>query len=461
MIKYPASLLLLLLFAGSALRADDWPNWLGPQHDGVWREEGVLTKFPADGLKINWRTPVNGGYSGPAVAKGRVYVTDYAPKPQTHRPQNPFQRITQPGIERVICLDESTGKIIWTHERDVAYSMSYSAGPRSTPAVDGDRVYIFGGEGDLLCLDAAGGKVIWHKQLSEKDSPTPTWGFATQFLIDGDHLICITGGHDPEHGRGVVTAYNKLTGDVVWSALSAKEPGYSAPVIHSAGGVRQLIVWTPMAVNSLDPATGKVYWSQACGPVRQGMSVITPRFEHDAQLGDVLYVSSQYDGSLLLQLDAREPKASVLWKRAGKSDRNTDALHIVFSTPSIRDGHIYGVDCYGQLRCLDLKTGDRIWETAAATTYDAGPQKWAGAFLIHLGDAGPRYLIANEHGDLILANLDPAGYHEISRTHLLEPTNTDPGRPVVWCHPGCADRQIFWRNDKELICASMAAADKP
>jgi outer membrane protein assembly factor BamB len=447
----------LATFLTPALLAVDWPQWLGPNRDGVWRETGLLAQFPKDGLKVRWRTPVSGGFSAPAISGGRVFLTDFTPKPDSHRPINPFQLITLPGVERVICLDQATGKILWTHSDDIDYSMSYSAGPRGAPAVDGDRVYTFGGEGNLLCLDCKSGKVIWARPHSQSDSPTPRWGFAMNPLIDGDRLICIIGGNDPKHGHGVVTAFNKLTGAVIWSALSAKEPGYSTPVIYSSGGVRQLIIWDPDAVNSLNPQTGEVYWSHPFGPARMGLCVMTPKFIHDPQAGDVLYVATQYEGSLALKLGEKEPKATVLWQRKGRSDRNTDALHILLSPPVLREGHIYGIDCYGQLRCLDLKTGDRLWETSAATTYDAGPQKWSSAFLIHLGDTGPRYLIANEHGDLILADLDPAGYREISRTHLIDPTNTDPGRPVVWSHPALADRCIFWRNDKEIVCASMAA----
>jgi outer membrane protein assembly factor BamB len=453
------AILVASLHVVPAARADDWPQWLGPRRDGVWREEGLLSRFPREGLKIRWRAAVAGGYSGPAVANGKVYVADFTPGAEVTRPGNPYKRITQRGSERVSCFDEATGKVVWAHSYEVAYSMSYSAGPRSTPTVDGDRVYFLGGEGDLSCLDAGTGEAIWSKHLSDKASPTPTWGFASQLLIDDDRLICISGGSDPGNGRGVVTAFNKMTGAVVWSALSSKEPGYSSPVLCTSGGVRQLIVWDPDSVNSLNPQTGSAYWSQPFGPAKMGLCVVTPRFYHDAHLGDVLFVATQYEGSLVLKLDEHGPAASVLWKRVGKSDRKTDALHILLATPSIRDGHIYGVDAYGELRCLDLKTGDRLWETFDATTYDAGQQKWAAAFLIRLGDTGSRYLIANEHGDLILADLDPAGYHEISRTHLLNPTNSDPGRPVLWCHPACANRSIFWRNDKELICASMAATD--
>lgn len=457
-----AALFLASLISASTaanVRADDWPQWLGPHRDDVWRESGLLSRFPKEGLKIRWRAPVSGGYSGPAVANGRVYVTDYVPKPDVHRPINPFKRITQPGSERVLCLEEATGKVLWTYAYDVAYSMSYSAGPRATPCINDNRVYVLGGEGDLTCLDATTGALVWTRRSADAGSVTPTWGFASHPLVDGDRLICLTGGADPDHGRGVVTAFDKRTGAVLWSALGAKEPGYAPPVICESGGVRQLIVWDPNAVNSLDPQTGKVLWSAPFGPVRLGLCIMTPRFDRDPQLGDLLYVATQYEGSLVLKLDAKEPKATVLWRRVGKSDRKTDALHILYSTPAIRDGYIYGVDAYGQLRCLNLINGDRLWETFDATTYDAGPQKWAGAFLIHLGDAGSRYLVVNEHGDLILADLDPSGYHEISKTHLLNPTNQDPGRPVLWCHPACADRCIFWRNDVELICASMSAAD--
>ncbi len=383
-------------------------------------------------------------------------MIDFVRSVDAKRPKSPFERVTQAGTERVQCFEQGTGKVLWTHSDERGYSMSYAAGPRATPAVDGERVYTLGGEGDLLCMDAAKGTVIWSKRFSDEKSPTPMWGYASHPLVDGERLICLTGGSDPEHGKGLVTAFNKANGEVIWSVLAGKEPGYSAPMIYESGGVRQLIVWEPGAVHSLNPETGKAYWSEAFGPARMGLSVVTPRFAHDKEVGDVLFVSTQYEGALALKLE-EGPKASVLWKRAGKSDRKTDALHTLMSTAFIRDGHIYGVDAYGELRCLDLKTGDRLWETNDATTYEAGPQKWAAAFLIPLGETGTRYLIANEHGDLILADLDAKGYREVSRAHMLDPTNMDAGRPVLWCHPALAGRCVFWRNDKEVVCASMAA----
>jgi len=449
----------MLMLAAFALlppsaRGDDWPQWLGPRRDGVWREAGLIEAFPKDGPAIRWRATIGSGYGGPAVAGGRVYVMDRVLKPDTARPKDPYQKVTVPGSERVLCLNEADGKAIWTHEYDCPYGLSYGAGPRTTPAVDGKCVYALGAEGDLLCLDVDSGKPLWSRKLASENKPTPMWGFAASPLVDGDKVICTTG--DPD---GVISAFDKKTGKVLWSALSAKEPGYSSPVIYQAAGKRQLIQWVPESVNSLDPVTGNVYWSVKHGPAKYGMSIITPRFCHDPQLGDLLFVATQYEGSLMLKLgqdEKGEPTASVLWKRAGKSERKTDAIHTVFAAPLLRDGHVYGCDVLGQLRCLDIKTGDRLWETTAATTYDAGPQKWSSAFIVPLGDTGSRCLLPNEHGDSILADLTPSGYKQISRAHLIEPANLDPGRPVVWSEPAFADHCIYWRNDKELVCASLA-----
>src|SRR5215218_9334847 len=117
------------------VHADDWPQWLGPQRDGEWRETGILEKFPADGLKVRWRVPIGGGYTGPAVANGRVYVMDRQSAPGTSQPPNAFARGELAGTERVLCLDEATGKVVWQHAYDCTYTVSYASGPRATPVI--------------------------------------------------------------------------------------------------------------------------------------------------------------------------------------------------------------------------------------------------------------------------------------------------------------------------------------
>ena len=424
--------------------ADDWPQWLGPQRDGVWRETGIVEKFPAKGLPIRWRTPIGSGYTGPAVAGGRVYVMDRRTPAATEKPANAFKRGQIPGTERVLCLNEADGAILWKHEYDCPYTVSYAAGPRATPIVADGKVFTLGAEGDLICLDAKEGRVLWSRDF-KKDfgAKTPVWGFAGHPLLDGKKLICLVGGEN-----SVAVAFDKDTGKELWRALDAREPGYCPPTLITAGGTRQLILWHPESVNSLDPETGEVHWSQPWA-IRSGLSVATPR-----QAGDLLLLSSFYNSSHCFRLDAKKPDAVLEWEGTRNSEKNTTTLHSLISTPFIENGHIFGVCSYGQLRCLKLDTGERLWETLGATTRDGKETRWANAFLIKQGD---RFFLANELGELIIARLTPKGYEEIGRTKLIDPDNTDPHRNVVWSHPAFANRCIYARNDHEIVCASLAA----
>ncbi|PYK58270.1 MAG: pyrrolo-quinoline quinone, partial [Verrucomicrobia bacterium] len=227
--------LALAALATFYLRADDWPQWLGPQRDDVWRETGILEKFPAEGPKVRWRTPIGAGYTGPAVANGRVYVMDRQLTPGVSNPSNPFARGEIPGSERVVCLDEADGKIRWKHEYDCPYAVSYPAGPRATPTVNDGKVYTLGTEGNLICLDTEKGKLIWsHELTKDYKTKTPMWGFAGHPLIDGKKLICLVGGEG-----SVAVAFDKDSGKEFWRALSAKEPGYCPPMIYEFAGKRQ------------------------------------------------------------------------------------------------------------------------------------------------------------------------------------------------------------------------------
>ena len=435
--------LIFLFFAGPLLKADDWPQWLGPQRDGVWRETGLMEKFPDNGPPVRWRTPIGGGYAGPAVAGGRVYIFDRQLAAGSSHPKNPFDRAVVPGMERLLCLDEKTGKILWQTEYDCPYSVSYAAGPRTTPLVAAGKVYVLGAEGNLTCADAAAGKILWSRDF-KKDfgAVTPMWGFSAHPLLDGNKLICLVGG-----SNSVAVAFDKNSGAELWRALSAKEPGYAPPILITAGGKRQLIIWHAEAVNALDPETGKVYWSEPW-VIRSGMSIATPR-----QSGDQLFLTAFYNGAALFQLDRDKPAATVVWQSKKVSEKDTTELHSTMSTPWFEGDYVYGVCSYGQLRCLKAATGERVWETLKATTPDEKEVRWGNAFLVKNGE---RFFLFNEKGDLIIAKLSPQGYEEISRAHLLEPTNHDPSRDVVWTHPAFANRSVYARNDKEIICVSLA-----
>jgi outer membrane protein assembly factor BamB len=424
------------------LVADDWPQWLGPNHDSVWRETGIIEKFPSDGPPIRWRANIGAGYAGPSVAQGRVYVADRQLAPGVSNPSDPFQRGRIQGVERVLCLNEADGKIIWKYQYDCPYSVSYPAGPRVAPQVSSDKVYTLGAEGNLYCLSSKDGAVIWSRDF-KKDlgAQTPVWGFSGHPLIDGQKLICLAAGEG-----STVIAYDKDTGKELWRALTAKEPGYSSPIIIEAGGKRQLILWHPEAANSLDPETGKLFWTEPF-KARAGMTIATPR-----KSGEQLLFTSFYNGSLMMRLDSNKPEATTIWRTEKMSEKDTTHLNAVMTTPFLEDGHIYGVCSYGQLRCLKADSGQRLWETLQPTT-SGQPVRWANAFIVKNGD---RFFLFNEKGDLIIAKFSPEGYKEVSRTHLLEPTNTAAGRDVLWSHPAFANRHMYARNDKEIICVDLA-----
>ncbi|HTN76598.1 MAG TPA: PQQ-binding-like beta-propeller repeat protein, partial [Pirellulaceae bacterium] len=244
-------------------------------------------------------------------------------------------------------------------------------------------------------------------------------------------------------GEGsVAVAFDKDTGKELWKALSAPDAGYCPPTMIEAGGTRQLLIWHPKSLNSLDPATGKVYWSLPLEPA-YGMSITAPR-----QAGDFLYASGIGGVATLFKLDRTKPAAEVVWEGERKS-----ALYCANSTPLVDNGVLFGTDCdTGALRGVELATGKRLWETFAATT-GTRRASHGTAFLVKNGD---RFLLFSETGDLIIAKLTAAGYEEISRAAVVEPTSEAFGRPVVWSHPAFANKCCFARNDKEIVCVSLA-----
>jgi outer membrane protein assembly factor BamB len=416
----------VLLACVSPVSADDWPQWRGPTRDGVWRENGLVDRFEAPELAPRWRVPISGGYAGPVVAAGRVFVTD---------------RVRERQVERVICLEAATGEQRWVREYACAYKgVDYDAGPRCTPTVDGSHVYTLGAMGHLLCLQVADGRVVWQKDfVRDYAAKLPTWGVAAHPLVDGDRLIACVGGAD---GAAVV-AFNKHTGDEVWRSLSVKDTGYAPPMICSAGGTRQLIIWHPEAVCSLDPGTGKVLWQEPFH-TDMGVSIITPVFDPPR-----LFVSQSWGGPLVLELGDAGPAARVAWRLPPGSNVEETMVNCLMSTPILRDGHIYAVALYGALRCLKQSNGERVWETYQAT----GKGRWWNAFLTPNGE---RVFIANEQGELIMARLTPKGYEELGRARLIEPSQNVGRRNLVWSHPAYANRCVYARNDREIRCVSLA-----
>jgi outer membrane protein assembly factor BamB len=414
----------------SPVLGDDWPQWRGLNRDGVWHETGVVEKFTQPQLNLLWRTPISNGYSGPTVANGRVYVTD--------RPEAPG------GKERVLCLDARTGRILWSNEYDCSYTgLGYPDGPRASVAIDDGRAYSLGSMGHLRCYDAATGKLLWNKDPG-KDYTIPkiTWGISSSPLVEKDLLIVQLGAR-PD---ACIVALDKRTGEEKWRALDDRA-SYSSPIIIERAGRRLLLCWTGDHMTALDPATGAVFWKYPTPQAKMVINVPTP-----ALADDRVFLTSFYDGAYLLEMKHNPPSVAKVWRREGSSERETDALHAMIATPVLQDKHIYGVDSYGEFRCLDAATGDRVWEDR--TLVPGG--RWANIHMVRNAD---RIWMFNERGELLITRLSPTGVEVISRAQLIDPTKGQLGMRggVCWSHPAYAGKCIFARNDNEIVCASLAA----
>lgn len=417
-----------LLAMAPGLTAEDWPEWRGAGRTGVWDEAGILETFPAEGLDFRWRKPIRAGYAGPAVAAGRVFVTDYAD-----------------GVERLLALDELSGETLWAVEWPADYTgLDYGSGPRATPTVDGDLVFALGAAGELRCVRAEDGETVWRADFQrDLGAELPPWGFAAAPVVDGDRLFAVAAARP----GGKVVAFDKRTGRELWRALSSEEsgPGYSQPRIIAVAGKKQLLVWHAGAVAGLDPDNGELLWEQPF-KIRMETPIATPAWAEP-----YLFVSAFFGGSRLLRLTA--DGAEQVWAREELNVARTEGLHVLMSAPILDGDYLYGLSSNGELRCLRLADGERVWESQAVTVEHA---RNASAFFVRHGD---RFFINNDRGELIIARLSPQGYEEIDRTKLIEPTSKPGARrefeAVHWSHPAYANRSIFVRNDREIVRASL------
>ncbi len=416
--------------------ADEWPQWRGPQRDGVWHEAGIIDKFKSERLEAVWRQPISAGYSGPTVADGRVYITDRIAEPEQ--------------IERIHCFDWQTGEKAWSHQYPCDYSIGYTAGPRASVTVADGRAYALGAMGHFHCLDAKSGKVLWSHDLNDEykiqaTRRMPIWGIASSPLIYQDLVVVHIGAEE----NASIVAFDRTSGKEQWRTLNDRAQ-YSAPILVQQAGRDVLVCWTGDSVAGIDPASGKVYWRVKFTPHKMPIGIATPVVDKDR-----LFVTSFYDGSLMLRLSQDKVDVEKIWQRAGRDEHHTDALHSIISTPILDGDQIYGVDSYGELRCLQAATGDRVWEDLTATPRN----RWSNIHFVRNAD---RVWMFNEMGELIISKLDENGFHEISRAKLIDPTPdqlSGSGRRqgVCWAHPAFAFKHVFIRNDKELICVSLSA----
>ncbi len=413
---------------------NDWAEWRGSDRDGDWTEEGLVSEFDAESLQVLWRQPISSGYSGPTVSDGLVYVMD---------------RMTEGDeqTERVLCFDMKSGEPVWQHEYDANYAnVGYGAGPRASVTIRDGRAYSIGTMGHANCYDAKTGEVIWERDLDadykiSESKRMPIWGISASPLLFGDNVILHIGGVD----GACIVALNKQTGKEVWRALDDRAQ-YSSPVLVEQNGNDVVVCWTGDSVAGLNPSTGEVYWRHEFTPSRMPIGVATPVVKDNK-----IFCTSFYDGSLMLEMSTTEMSASEVWRASGPNERTTKAIHSIISTPVWIDDHIYGVDSYGEFRCLKASDGSRVWEDETAVP----KSRWS---TIHFVQNDDQTWMFNERGELLLGKLSPDGYKELSRAKIIDPTTEQlrQRNGVCWSHPAFASRCVFVRNDNEIVCVSLA-----
>ena len=417
-----------LSLASSGSLAEDWPQWRGPSRDGTWQEADIIDKLPEGQLPYVWSTQIGPGYSGPTVAQGRVYVMDRQPKDRE-------------ATERIHCLDSQSGKSLWTFEYPAEYRISYTAGPRASVTIDQGKAYCVGAMGHFHCLDAISGEVIWKRDLQKDyDIQMPIWGIAASPLIYGDLVIQQVCGA----GNACMVAFDKLTGKEIWRSL--KDRGaYSSPILIRQADQDVLVCWTGDSLSGLDPKTGSVLWGHPFPPSRMPIGVGDPVLS-----GEQLFVSSFYDGSLMVRVPKDKVTSEVIWRGVGPDEQHTKSLHAMIGTSIVKDNLVFGTDSYGEFRCLDGITGERIWEDTTAVPR----ARWA---TIHMVRQADRVWMFNERGELLITKLSKEGLEVLSRSKLIEPTRDQLGQRggVCWSHPAYAEKSIFARNDRQIVRVSL------
>lgn len=403
---------LAAFFLSAPCWADDWPQWRGPNRDGISTETGLLKEWPEGGPALVWKaTDIGGGYSTPSVADGRVFVI-------SDRDQEEF----------CLAFDEESGDKIW---EVLLGAVGRNQGPqypgsRSTPTVDGDLVYALGSDGDLLCLSAAFGDVKWRKNYKEDfGGVMGMWAFAESPLVDGNLLICTPGGES-----ATLVALNKTTGEVVWKSPIGDAAGYASPISIEVDGTKQYVQFVHNGVVGVDAKTGELSWRYD-RTKDQAANIMTPVY-HEG----LLFSSANRTGGGLIRLE-----------RAG-DDVNVEQVYFSPSTMAVSiggtvlvDGYLYGTSGRrGELCCVEFATGEEKWRAECVGT---GAVCYADGHL---------YVRGQDEGTVALVVASPEGFTEKGRF-----TPPDHGEKPAWPHPIVANGRLYLRDQGVLQCYDVSA----
>jgi outer membrane protein assembly factor BamB len=408
--RLTASSLLLCVLIIPAESAD-WPQFLGLHRNGVSAETGLIDSFPKAGPKELWRVKGGVGMCGVAIGRGKAITM-----------------VQTGGKQRALALDAKTGNTLWNTPVAPQYRNDMGDGPRATPTIDGENVYIFTGEGNLVSLNFADGKIRWErKPLKQFGGKPAEYGMACSPLIAGD-LVVVTAGTK----AGTVVAYHKKDGKFAWKA--GDDPtGYSTPALLKVGGEQQIVVFTGGSAIGLAPKTGKQLWRFAY-ETQYHCNTASPI----AVGGNVLISSGENHGSAMLSLTSAGGVFDV--KPAWKSFGRRSVLRSEWQTPILHKGNLYGLDNVGSagpvtnLVCVDAKSGKQRWIKRRFG-------KSNGIF------ADGKLWYVTMKGELILVKADPAKYTELARSKPLIGTTRHA--------PALSDGRLYLRDGKEIVCLDV------
>lgn len=395
-------LLVFFCFIGFTF-ADDWPKWRGENSDGISLEKNILTSWPSTGLKKVWSTPLGLGYSGISIANGRVF-TLYGDKKR--------------GYEYVITLDAKTGQIIWKKRIDHLYTNVFGDGPRATPTIDGNKVYVVSSNGELLCLNVKNGRKYWGVSMFKKlDAKNISWGMSSSPFIWKNFVYYNIGGK-----KGSIVAFDKNTGKIKWTSGNYRA-GYSTPILIDVNGLEQLVFFTGDFIVGILPKSGQILWEYKW-KTDYHVNAATPIF-HDNHL----FISSGYrSGAILLKLSYNNHiiKARKVWTSRKMKNQ--------FSSSILYEGYLYGFD-QTRLRCMNFYTGKLKWLQRG----------FAKGSLI--GVKG-HMIILGEKGGLAVAKFSPKKYIQKGFMPLFAKTK-------CWTVPSISNGYLYVRNEYQLICFNL------
>ena len=388
----------------------DWPQWRGPNRDDVSQETGLLNVWPENGPQRVWLSHQGGdGYAGFAIVGEHLFTLG-----------------ANADNEYCVCLDADDGTVKWRQNIDDRFTNDWGDGPRGTPTVSGDHVFVLSARGTVACLKADDGSIVWTQQLTDLGGAVPFWGYSESLLVDDGKVLCTPGGNE-----GAIVALDEKTGDVLWRSTGFTDPAqYSSIIVADHSEKRHYVQLTMESVAGVDPDDGTLLWKHEF-PGRIAV-IPTPIF-----FDDKVYVTAGYGvGSTLIDIsNLSEPRE--IW--FSKTMKNHHGGVIMIGE------HLYGYSDDVGWVCQDRNTGDRVWNNKD----DLGK----GA----IGYADGRfYLIAESSGEVVLIDATADGWQERGRFTLSPQSEYRKPQGAIWVHPTIANGRLYLRDQELIFCFDLS-----